>query len=327
MNAKQITQFLHSRGSAVTAILLMAAAVLATFVMGKVAPVEGNRGILFPSPNLWIADRALSLGVNLALVAGLSVCCILINRTFNIMRAQTSIWATFFLFLTLGTPSLAGQFYGGTLVCAVLVGVTAMLFTCYGDAGQTRRIFLMFFLLTVVSLVQYAAMFYILVLVLGLAQMRVLNFRSIVAAGIGIVTPLWIIFGMGLASIDDIKWPEFIGTLSSLDKTGMLITFSAIGLTAALGISAMCGVLMKVLSYNAKYRSCNGFWSILMLATIVFMLVDFNNLAIYVPVLNITVAYHLAHFFSNHRHPRSFIPIVSIICVYAGIYVCSFLFS
>lgn len=320
MTAYQLTKYLHDRGSAVTAIIITAVATVVAFSMGVVTPIEGYRGILYPSPNLWIADSTVSMAVNVLFMIGLAIACIIINKTFNIMRGQTAIWATFFLFFTAALPSIAGQFYGGTLLCVVMVAVTALMFTCYSSADASRRIFLMFFLVTVTALVQYAAMFYLIVLLPGLAQMRVLNLKSVIAAVVGIVTPPWILFGCGIASPLDVQWPEFVGTLGSLNSAGMLITFSTIGITILLGIFAFCGVIMKVISYNAKYRAANGFWSILMLSTMLLLLIDYNNLAIYIPLLNFTAAYHLAHFFSNHRNPRSYIPILSILALYAAIF-------
>lgn len=326
MTAYQITKYLHDRGSAVTAIIVTVAAIIVAFSWGKVDPIEGYRGILYPSPNLWISDPVISMSFNLLFIVGLAIACIIINKTFNIMRGQTAIWATFFLFFSMSMPSLGGQFYGGTLLCAVMVTVTALMFTCFGAGDAARRVFLMFFLLSITALVQYAAMFYLIVLFPGLAQMRVLNMKSIIAGLLGIICPLWIIFGCGIASPFDIQWPEFVGTLGSLDSTDMLITFSTLGITILLGIFAFCGVIMKVISYNAKYRSANGFWAILMMSTILLMLVDYNNLAIYVPLLNFTAGYHLAHFFSNHRKPRSFIPILSILSIYTMIYALSLYF-
>ncbi len=318
-----ITGYLHKRNCAVLAATLVTATVIAAYHLGAIRPVEGDRGIIFLSPNLWIGSPTVSLAVNLLMIIGLASACIAINKTFNIMRAQTASWATFFMFSILALPTCAGQFYGGTLLCAVIVGATALMFTCYGRPDCTRRVFLMFFMVTMTATVQYGAMFYLAVLFVGLAQMRILNVRSVIAAMFGIITPIWILFGCGIVGIGDVECPRFVGALGVLDATDMAITFSAVGFTAVLGIMAMCGVLMKVVSYNAKYRSANGFWAVVMIATILLLLVDYNNLAIYIPLLDFTVSYHLAHFFSNHRNNRSYIGILSIIAVYISICVLS----
>lgn len=320
-SGRDITNYLHKRNCAVLVAILATAAIIVAYNLGAVDPIAGDRGIIFPSPNLWIGSPTASLAINLLMIAGLASVCIAINKTFNIMRAQTASWATFFLFSMMALPSPAGQFYGGTLLCAVIVGATVLLFTCYGRSDCTRRVFLMFFMVTMTATVQYGAMFYLPVLFVGLMQMRILNMKSVIAALFGIVTPIWIMFGCGIVDIDDVEWPQFVGTLGLLDATDMAITFSAIGFTVLLGIMAMCGVLMKVVSYNAKYRSANGFWAVVMIATILLLLVDYNNLAIYIPLLDFTVAYHLAHFFSNHRNNRSYIGILSIIAVYILFYV------
>jgi len=151
--------------------------------------------------------------------------------------------------------------------------------------SATRRVFLIFFILSLASLVQYAFMFYIPVAILGLAQMRILNFRSVLATVIGIICPVWILYGFGVMELSDIGWPQFESVFSRLSVPDMITVFAAVGITMILGFAAMCANLMKILSYNAKFRAYNGFLTLLLISTMIFMIVDYGNLSVYFPML------------------------------------------
>lgn len=320
MRQSDITAFSHTRKASLLMALIAVAATLVAYMRGDVTPIIGNRGLAFLSANEWLDPGATSLWINLALNIGIVILSTTLNKTFNIMRSLTALWGSLFIVMQCALPMFIGQFYGGTLLCLIMIGIIALMFSVYGYTDRRRRIFMIFFLLSAASFIQYAFMFYIPVLLIGLVQMRALNPRSFVAAFIGIVTPPWILIGSGIISISDLRWPEFISTLTVLDRPEMIHTFSTIGVTVLTGIVFLCGNFMKLLSYNARFRAYNGFLTLLMSATILLIFIDYSNLSIYVPLLNFTAAYQIAHFFSNRRSRGSYIPIALIVMLYLLLY-------
>lgn len=319
-----LNKYFHSRNFTALVFVIVAVLTYIAFSNGQVTEIIGCRGTVFPSPNRWVASPDASLWVNILFMALTAVAFIALNKVYNFMRAPSALAASLYLAMTASVPIVAGQFNGGTLMCLVLLAIVAILFSCYDDRSATRRVFLIFFLLSLASLVQYAFMFYIVIAIPGLAQMRMLNFRSILAMVFGIVCPVWILYAFGVMELTDLRWPKFESTFTHLSVPGMITVLVAVGFTMILGFMAMCGILMKILGYNAKYRAYNGFLTLLMLWTMLLVVVDYSNLSAYLPLLCLLSANQLSHYFSIHNLRGSQWAILSIFILYLIIYAFSF---
>lgn len=326
MTQRGLTAFLHTRNCTVLAAVVVTAMTYIAYRSGAVVPIAGSRGLALPSANEWLAEGEVSLWLNLAVNAAIAGMATSLNKAFNIMRSLTGLWGTLFIVFQGALPLVTGQFYGGTLMCVAMLLVMAVMYSCYGDTGRRKRVFLVFLLMSAGTLIQYAYMFYLPVMFAGLAQMRIMDGRSVTAALLGLATLPWILFGCGVLSLGDVRWPEFVGTFSMLDVSDMVMVFVTVGLTALLGIIFLCGNVIKLLSYNARNRANNGFLALLMITTVVLILVDYGNLSIYLPLLSLTSAYQAAHFFSSRRHKSSYIPILLIIALYITLYVLNVIF-
>lgn len=315
-----LSRYFHSRSCTTLMFVIAVVMTCVAYSYGHVTEITGNRGMVFPSPNEWLPPCDLSLVISLVIMGVTAFGFIGLNKVYNFMRAPSALAATFYIVMLSSLPLAAGQFYGGSLMSLLLLGIIAIIFSCYDDRTATRKVFLIFFLLSFASMVQYAFMFYIPIMVAGLAQMRILNMRSIIAMLIGVICPVWILYAFGLMDFGDISWPRFTSTLSRLSVPGMITLFTAVGLTMILGFAAMCGCIMKMLGYNAKYRAYNGFLTLLMLSTMIFIIVDYANLSVYFPTLCLTSASQMAHYFSIRQNRASQWIILSIICIYLIIY-------
>lgn len=316
----RLIRYFHSRNCTALTFVFAAAMTYMAFRTGHVDEITGSRGTVFPSPNRWLPPGELSLVISLAAMALTATSFIALNKVFNFMRAPSALTSSLYITMLTSLPMAAGQFYGGTLMCLVLLGVTALMFSCYGDTSANRLVFLIFFILATASLIQYAFMFYLPVAVLGLAQMRILNLRSIIAAVTGIICPIWILYGLGLMDTADIGWPHFASTFSRLSLPDMITVFAAVGITIGLGFGSMCANLIKILSYNAKFRAYNGFLTLLLISTILLTIVDYNNLSVYFPLLCLAGAYQVAHYFSIRRPKGVAWFILAVIIVYLAVY-------
>lgn len=120
MNNRQLTAFLHTRYATVVAALMLVSATVVAFNRGDVVAITGNRGLLWPSANGWIAPGFASMALNLAVNVAAAFFLVWVNKAFNVMRALTALWGTFFLMFQLAVPMIAGQFYGGTVMVVAI---------------------------------------------------------------------------------------------------------------------------------------------------------------------------------------------------------------
>lgn len=322
MNERRISIFLHTR---VFTLLIIALAIVAAVVAyndNSILFFAGNRGFLLPSANEWISRHDISFCVNLLLIFTMASLCQSILKTFNPMRSISSLWASFFIILQCALPSVLGQFYGGTLLAFVLILSTFLLFSVYGCA-EPRRIFLAFTLVGTGSMFQYAFLLYLPVLWLGLIQMKVVNAKTFLASLLGIALPYWVVLGCGIARYEDFSIPHFVSILSSQDIMETIRIFAAVAVTLILGIGFLIANLLKMLSYNSQVRAYNGYMALMLIATVLFVVADYTNLTVYLPLLNLLSAYQLCFFFAARRYKRSYIPILLIITIFGALYVWS----
>lgn len=288
---------------------------------GAIVHLEGSMGIGLNPPGSWISSPWKSLAASLGCTVIIGLLTIYINRTFNVLRSLTALVAGMFCVMQTALPSVVGQFYGGDLMGVLMLFCTGLLFSSYSDPMSQRRIFLIFFLITLAGFTDLSFMFYLPVFMIGCVQMRVFNLKTFLAAGMGVVTVPWILFGFGWVDPSQLHWPSIVVAWSMFDSPEVIQTLLVTGFTLICAISFMVMNLLKILSYNSRVRAYNGFLTLLLCATGVFIVLNFNNFAFYIPLLNALTAYQIAHFFTYRRNCRSYIPILILMAVYLASYV------
>lgn len=321
MDNAAITRFLHSRGGATLAILIMLAGTWFDYHAGRVTYIPGDKGFALPSANDWISSPLTEMIVNLVITGVIIVMSVYINRAFNVLRAMTQLYVVFFAFFELSTPNLLAQLTTSTVLCVVVMACMILLYSCYGDNRRIRRIFLIFFFLSAAAASQYAFVVYIPLFLLGCAQMKIMNLRTIGAALLGIMTPWWILLGFGLVSPADLHIPKVVSIFDAIDLNEAIALVVTVGVTVLLTLSAYMLTLLKSMTYNAKSRSFGSFIAIMTALTIVAMVVDYTNITAYVTLLNFCAAYQLSHFFLLHKSEKSYIAITTILAVYFVLYL------
>lgn len=318
MKPALITHYMHTRGGVILLWVIAMSCSYMAMTRGAVAPFTGQGGLALPSANNWLPGGGwASWGVSMGVNALSAVMAIVINRAFNVLRSMTMLFAGLYAIMMIGTPSLFGQLYGGTLLILAVLMSQMILYACYASPGDTRRIFLMFFIMSLTALVCRAALFYLPVLLLGCVQMRVLNWRSFLASLIGVITPAWILLGFGIISIDHFTWPNLENVFPLLDSGDMLPYIVTVGFTMLIGLLATLVNLVKMIGYNTQTRAFNGFITVVLIATAALTIFDMEDALIFVPVLNMFSAIQLAGFFSRHDNSRhGFLPIWGLVVIY-----------
>lgn len=303
--------------------MLGVACVLAwvAYVKGDVVTLGGPLGIGLTPAREWTGTPLSSLVTSVACTVSMGVLMIYINRAFNVFRSLTSLVAGLFFVMQTALPSVMDKFYGGDLMGVLMMIGVVLLFSSWSDNSCQRRIYLIFFLLSLAGFTDLSYLLYLPVFLLGCVQMRVFDLRTLLAAGMGVVTPPWILFGFGLVDPMALHWPRLVVAWSMFDSPEVLHAMVVTGFTLLVGVGFTVANLLKILSYNSRVRAFNGFLTLLLFATGAFAILNFNNFAFYIPLLNCLTAYQIAHFFTYRRSRRSYIPILLLVGAYVGFYV------
>ncbi len=304
-------------------LLVSVTGTVAAWFMGDVVHVGGDSGFGFPSANEWISDSALSLGVSLGLNIVISFLLLYLNRRFNIIRSVSMLFAGMFLVMQAGQPSLMGQLYDGSVMCFFILLAIIPFFSTFQRPDRTRRIFLSFLLISLGSLTGYAYTVYLIVFFIGCFQMQCFSLRGLLAALTGILTPYWILCGFGVVSLSSFRMPEFINIFDALEGRDLaqIVVYTIVNLILGVGFGIFD--IIKIYGYNGRARAYNGFWIILTIITTLFVIIDYTNLIIYLPILNCCTAIQIGHFFTINNTRRTYIPICCIYVVYIILYLWS----
>lgn len=322
MKTAALTRYMHSKGLAALMMAMTLAGVLCTYFTGNYATITGDKGFVLPSANEWIGLPWADMTASLAANAGVIVCVWLIAKFFNVLRSTSALPMTLFAAFQLATPGLDVQFYTGIALALLVAGCLMVLFTCYRSPGRTRRIFLIFLLLSAGCATQYCYALFIPVFLLGCGQMRIFNGATIVAALLGIITPWWIMGALGMLTPDNIRVPELVSIFSIIDESSAVRLLVTIGLTSLLLVGCFIMNVMKTIAYNARARAFSGAFATLSLVTLIGMFIDYQNFHSYIPLLNFCAAYEVSGYFCSHRGDRTGVAILCIVVTYIILYLC-----
>lgn len=318
---QRLSGFLKSKASVFLLVVASVAMTYNAMPAGGFPEAAAGHSIAFTRASAWISSPAVSMWVNQLLLFLIAAMMLYINRRFNILRTQTVLYSGLFMFMTAATPRLAGQLSASTLLALAMLCAVLLYYICYNRHRETRPVFLASTLVGAVALVDYSAYLYVPVLIAGLAQMRILSVRSILASFIGILTPLWITWGLSLADVHASLRFYFVSPSVLITDPTFRPVVAAAAVTLVAGFVVGSAVLIKVLSLNARARSLNGLIALIAIATGLFMVVNYENLLFYMTILNATVAFQVVHFFRiNHKRP-GYLAVVTLIILYTAIYI------
>lgn len=324
MKEQEVTRFVQSRNAFFIVLCVSFAAAILAFYSGKVIPVSGNDGFGLPSFNEWISNPEMSLYVGLGICALQSFLLVYINRRFNLLKTVSPMFAGAFLVMQCGLPSVLGQVSDGSLLCLLVLLAIIPLFSVFQRPQRTRSIYLVFCIIAFGTLTDYSYLAYLVAFLIGCLQMQCLSFRGILAMLLGMITPIWILVGLGYINPADFKLPEFVSVFEALNGHQLLRIIVYTAITLIIGCVLGTWNLIKIYSYNSRTRAYNGFWMVLSVTTVALLFVDYFHWFIYIPMLNCCTAVQIGHFFAINQLKRGYFLVVCFILVYAGIYIWNF---
>ncbi len=321
MRENDINKFLNGRQFlALTIVLLVVSAWIAAF-SGRV-PVQGiANGVCFPSASVLEMSPTLSVTLNLVCLIGICVLMIFLNKTYSFIRDVTLIFASSFLLLELANPFLTTRLFDGSVLCLVALAVSFILFGSYQDRYPQRKVYIAFAILSACCMFQYAFMYLIPVFLVGFLQMRCMSLKSFVAMLLGVVTPFWIVLGTGFVGIDSLMPLRLENVWNNLELVQSRIIIVTLSVTAVVSLALLASNVVQTFNYKTQIRAYNGFMSVLTLSTILVMGIDYNNVLVYLPMLNCCLSIQIAHTFTINRFLRRYILYMLFVCVCVGTYV------
>lgn len=321
MTAIQVTRFLHSR----VLMIIMAVAMVSVAVLtnGAIPAINNvvDHGVLFASTTQWISVDSISKWVNIGMIMVIALLMMALNRRYNLLRATTLLDTSLFLLMYMSMPWLLCRFNAGTLLCLSLLICLLLLYSTYQTPVKRERIFLIFFILSALTMTQYCYAVYIPVFIIGTMQMRIFSFKTLAAIIMGIISPWFVVLGCDIVPFEAKHGPEPIKALATFNLAENLDLVISVLVSAVVLIAGWCLNFPRMIAYNAHIRAYNGTMSVLALVTVIALCVDITNIAAYAPVLYFCAAFFMGRMFAASVTPRSYIPITSIILIYIALLV------
>lgn len=223
-----------------------------------------------------------------------------------------------FVALFMLLQAVSGSSFAGCLIALVALTGLILACHCYDDRSQTRAIF-SFFLICGVGLLwnrSYALLIPILFFVF--AAVRAMSLRGVVAILLALLTPSILLFPTGIVTPNAVmaeyssSWPLII----DMQVPGQQF----ISVLVPIGLALVCALTMFLTAYGypAKQRACNMAVMVLTAGAMLLPIIDYANADQFMPLINLCIAYHIAHFASTRAFgwvAAVILWIITIICV------------
>jgi hypothetical protein len=274
---------------------------------------NNGHGILYPSVCNYITNPLLSVSLNVLCIIGIGLLLLVLNKLFSFIKTVTWVFVSMFYLITLSSPLICTNFFTGTLLSLTVVIITFALFASFQARRSQRSIYSAFAVVTAFSLFHVAFIYLIPVLMLGFMLMQSMNMRSLLAMGMGIVTPFWIVLGLDLASFSDFIIHPYGNLWAELDISQLRVNIICIVFIATATIVLTCVNLIQIINYKQQARAYNGFFVYLAAASILMLAIDYRNAMVYLPVINLCFAVQFGHFFAFNNRLRRYLIVVFLI--------------
>lgn len=302
--------------SAVAAIAMIAATAL---LLPNLAP-ESDFGICLPSPNRWEIPYA-EIPINAIFVLISVTTAFLINRRYSFVKGTEGILPTSMAILLASNP--VNTSYLGTPVMMLLVNLLCLdiMMKAYRTPNATMPMFAVATYLSLGSMVQYSFLPMMIVYPIMALMTKILRLKETIAYIMGLIAPYWVLFGFGIISPEDCRIPQFLSIMPEYGSGYMLFIFISLAILALTGIMMTLHNAMLIYSGNLRVRTFNNMITLLGIACVTCMLVDFDNFQAYTSTFCFTAAVQISNFFAIRRIPKSYIWFWSLMFLFIALYI------
>ena len=289
------------------------------FFSGKsLLPSEGLTTLGFAGsfPVLTASSMFLTILASFSLIVLIVLLMLLMNRFLNLVRTNSKLYVGLFVLMVAVCPGVSGMSLNALVMAFVVMFSLMMMYTTYQRKIPTRRIFLVFVLMSFGASMQWSYAAFFLAFFLCCGQMRCLSMRSLLAVIVGILTPPWILWGFGYISLDSILMPKLLPP-----SAAVFAGFSPAALVAIITtlVAAVCITgynTIRIFGLNARTRAFNGVFATITLWTALISIIDFGHALDYFPLLAALTAMQSTLFFRICIENRSYIYILAMMISY-----------
>ena len=279
------------------ALALIVATVVA-LSMGVQSPSGDSTGLFFSIKGKLIEHGPLSAFINLVCLFTTGGIMLALNKVFSYVRSVTHLFVSAFFLLQIANPAGLVSFNAGTLLCLLTTIAMLPLFASYQNRHAQRSIFLIFAILAAGSMFHYGFLFLIPAFILGFLNMGVFNLKGVLAMLFGLVTPFWIVLGLGITAPGNFTVPSIDGiwNLTGQPWTNLMLVLAVI--TVVLGIVLAVRNLLTIMNYRMRTRVYNAFFIFTLVMAVIALCIDYCDVQVYLPLLNLMTV-HVNH---QRRH-------------------------
>ena len=302
-----INEYFNGRAFMVLCAVALVVSAAAALSLGVQPSSTSENGVFFTLLEPLITNAPLSATVNVLCLLLTGGILLAINKVFTYVRSMTHLFVSAFFLLNMANPSGLVSFNAGTLLALVTALTLMPLFASYQDHHSQYSIFLIFTIVTAGMMVHYGFLVLIPAYLLGFMNMRAMGIKGVLAMLFGLVTPFWIALGLGITTPAQFALPHFEGLWLMTKAAWTSHLTILVATTAILGIVLAVMNLYTIMNYRLQTRVYNIFFIIVLVLALIALCFDFKHLAVYLPLLNLTVAVQVAHVHSLRAAPYRYL--------------------
>lgn len=291
---ESINEFFNSRAFMILSALALVIVTAVALVMGVVPVSVDGSGIFFSFNGKLLEPGPMSAAINVLCLLATGGVMLALNKVFTFVRSTTHLFASAFFWLQTAHPQGLVALNAGTLLCLVTAVATLPLFASFQDRHSQRSIFLIFALAAAGCMFHYGFLVLIPAFLLGFLNMGVFNLKGVLAMLFGLVTPFWIVLGLGIVSVADFHAPAFMGLwhFNLGGVVNLLLVLAAV--IAVLGFVLAMMNLTTIMNYRMQTRVYNAFFVFMLIMVVLAMIINYHDVAIFLPLLGLMMAVQLA---------------------------------
>lgn len=313
-------------GLALAVICAIAMSVLC-FLVSPVEVLPIQYGLCLPSPDSWNSNPFWSWFVNVMLIGGATALLILINQSYNFIRTTEPALPAIFLIMTCSSPWFVERLNTAVILCLCCVIAMGIIFGSYDSRNATKEMFFLGVMTGIGSMFQYAFLPFMFLFFLWSRFLKIMRVKETLAFIVGILCPFWIALGVGWLHFSFFRFPSLSPLFGNIqDHADFLILIVGIGIASAVGFIVGLINSMKLYAGNSKVNAMNLCMSSLGVASLISILVDFDNMPVYVVTLYLATAGQLANICALWNPKMPWLVTVVPSLVYIALFVCSIIF-
>ena len=269
------------------------------FFIESPATLGGQMGICLPSPNDWGLSPLGGWLLNLAVTVSVTLALYFCNKEFSFVQGSDTVLTGMFVIMAASNTWTSGMLSSSGIMALANIICLILLFGCYRKRNASQELFVIATILSLGSMIQYAFIFMMPVYLIGSIMLKCFNMKVLAGFLMGIVAPYWIAVGLGIIPPDAFTMPTFTNLFEGYaSKGGLFIGLVNVALTVLIAFILALNNSVKLYAGNTQRRLYNMVINLLGIVATICMIVDFNNMVVYLTTVYMIAAVQLGNLFA-----------------------------